>query len=386
MKKKFLIIFFIFISLFSVNSFEITEVKAENLSTNIENQLDKIDLSELEEYFNSVCATPTNKFFMETLKSILKGEVNSNFDSLFSYILELIEENFSKYIPLFISIIIISILSGLIQNFKSSYASSGVNDIVFYVCFLGVVLLVGNQIINFYFNTKNIIENIAILTEIMSPIMLTLMIASGGSVSASVYKPAVLFLSNGVINMVLSVILPLVGIIGIFSIISNINPSMKLLKFSDGANSIIKWIIGIVVSVFSLFLSIQGLTSASIDGISIRATKYAISNSVPMIGGFLKDGFDLVIAGSVIIKNCLGIISVSALFYTILAPILEMATFSIILKFLAGFVESFGDSRLSNLCIIGSKIITYLTISIFLVGFMLFITLLLMVMSANAFI
>jgi hypothetical protein len=55
-------------------------------------------------------------------------------------------------------------------------------------------------------------------------------------------------------------------------------------------------------------MTVQGITSASIDGISIRATKYAISNSIPIVGGFLRDGFDIVIAGSVLIKNAVGII------------------------------------------------------------------------------
>jgi stage III sporulation protein AE len=132
------------------------------------------------------------------------------------------------------------------------------------------------------------------------------MVASGGNVSASVYKPAVAFLSSGIINVILTIVLPLIALMIIFNTLSNFSSSIKLEKFSELGASIIKWIIGLIVAVFGIFLSVQGITSATFDGISIKATKFAISNSIPLVGGFLKDGFDLVVAGSILIKNAIG--------------------------------------------------------------------------------
>lgn len=50
--------------------------------------------------------------------------------------------------------------------------------------------------------------------------------------------------------------------------------------------------IGLSITIFTFFMSAQGLSSAVIDGVSFRAAKYAITNSIPIVGGFLKDGFD----------------------------------------------------------------------------------------------
>ena len=247
-----------------------------------------------------------------------------------------------------------------------------------------MIILLTSEIISIWNNTKNTIENIAKLIEIMSPIILTLMIASGGSVSASVYKPAVLFLSTGIINIVLTIILPLVGLILVFSVISNFSDSIKISKFGESATSIIKWIIGIIITVFTIFLTVQGITSATFDGISIKAAKYAISNSVPIIGGFLKDGFDLVAAGSVIIKNSVGIAVVFALFYTIISPVLYIASFSLLMKLTAALLEPICDARISGFCTSVSKCITYLIVALLTVGIMLFVTVLLMIFSGNA--
>ena len=234
-------------------------------------------------------------------------------------------------------------------------------------------------------NAKNTIQNITILGEIMSPVILTLMVASGGTVSASVYKPAVLFLTNGIMNIILDVVFPLIGITIIFSVADSFNKSVKLAKFSATATSVIKWIIGLSFTIYGLFLSVQGITSASFDGISIKAAKYAVSNSVPIVGGYLRDGFDLIVAGSVLIKNVVGISGVFALFFVVIVPVLHIAVTSVLLKFTAAFTGALSDNGTSDLCANFSKGITYISAAVLSVGFMLFVTILLMILSANAF-
>ena len=93
----------------------------------------------------------------------------------------------------------------------------------------------------------------------------------------------------------------------------------------------------------------------------------------------------MILAGSVLIKNAVGIAVVVALFYMILSPVLNLAVFSLLLKLTAALVEPISDSRIANFCVSMSKTVTYLTVTLLAVGFMLFVTVLLMIFSANAF-
>ena len=383
--KIFSLILFICLALTST-SFSTISVKASELSNNIDEQLENIDFSELENLINSLEDVPSDFDLMGSIKSMLKGEYSNNYDNILSYIKSLLFNSVREILPIIVSILSIAILSGIFNNIKSNFASQGISDIIFFVCFLGVILVLGGQIFAFYKNTKNLIENISKLNSIMSPIILTLMVASGGTVSATVYKPAVTFLSSGIINIFLSVVLPLILLSSIFLLVSSFLTTVKLNKLSDCINSVIKWIIGLSVTIFGLFLSVQGLTSACFDGISIRATKFAISNTIPIIGGFIKDGFDLVVAGSILIKNSIGVTCVFVLLFQILSPVLFMAVFSLLLKFLSGIIEPFCDNRISLVCECASKIISYFIASILMVGVMIFITILLMIFSANTFI
>lgn len=382
--KKIILIILVFVSLLISINENVYGVFASQLDEGINEQLENINLSELEEYFNNV--TSDNKDFFTYISSLLKGEYNVKYDTIVNYLFGSVFSYVSKLAPTFISVIAISIFCGVIKHSRGSFLSDDIGDLIVFIGLLSIILLLSNKIFSIWYESKNTIENIAKLSEIMSPIILTLMIGSGGSVSASVYKPAVAFLSGGVINIMSNLILPLIGLIIIFSVISNFSGALSLNKFIDSVTSIMKWIFGIVITVFGFYISVQGLTSAVFDGVSIKATKYAISNSVPIIGGFLSGGFDVLIAGSVLIKNAVGITVLVALFFTVLSPVLHIFVFSTFLKIVAAFIEPISDSKISGFCVSISKCVTYLTVAILLVGFMLFITVLLLMISASAFI
>ncbi len=381
------IIIFLLLNVFLVSLLlNLTPVFADELSKNIDEQLENLELGELENFFNTIVGKPNDVDFLSYINGLLRGEYNVDLTNVTNYVANIFLNNVFEVLPTFLSVIAIAVLCGIIQNTKNSYLSDSVGEITFFVCMMGIVLLISTQVISLWQNVQNIIENIANLIEIMSPIIITLMVAVGGNVSASVYKPTVAFLSNGVVNVFLCAVMPLIAMMTIFNLVSNFSSIVKLGKFADFATSTIKWIVGLIVTIFGLFLSVQGITSAHFDGISIKAAKYAISNSVPIIGGFLKDGFDLVIAGSVLIKNVIGIAVIVALFYMVLSPTLYLAVFSLLLKLTAALVEPISDTRIANFCVSMSKTITYLTVVLLSVGFMLFITVLLMIFSANAFI
>jgi stage III sporulation protein AE len=242
------------------------------------------------------------------------------------------------------------------------------------------------EIFFIYQLTRKTIENITNLNQIMSPIIITLMVATGSKVSASVYSPQTILLSGIITNVFLNVILPLNIVMTVINATSSLSGNNNLNSFNEFITSLIKWIIGISFTVFAIFITTQGLTSATFDGASIKAAKYAISNSIPIVGGFLKDGFDVMIAGSILIKNSLGIIGIILVFTIIFAPIVKILVLSLILKLTNALIETFYNGKMTSLIKNSSKCISYFNISILISGFMLFITILITIITANSFI
>jgi len=100
---------------------------------------------------------------------------------------------------------------------------------------------------------------------------------------------------------------------------------------------------------FTVFLgamSMQGILSASIDGVAIRAAKYAVDNFVPIIGGMFSDTMDTLVGCTLIVKNALGVTSALVLLGTLLSPLLGTAASVFLLKLCAALLEPVADGAI----------------------------------------
>ena len=175
MNIKIKILFFFTLILFialSVN-FNTNITYADELKDNINQQLENIDLSELENYFNGNVSVGIKIDFFSYINKILNGEYDFEFNSFFNYINDLFKDNVKNILPMFIEIFIIGLICGILQKLKSSMVSNTVSELIVFVGLLSVILILSGEIISIWKNVKIVIENIAELTEIMSPIILT---------------------------------------------------------------------------------------------------------------------------------------------------------------------------------------------------------------------
>ena len=79
----------------------------------------------------------------------------------------------------------------------------------------------------------------------------------------------------------------------VLNFMSKLNAQMSFSGVTALVKSVMKWVIGITVTVFSIFITMQSSATSLFDGIIFKATKYVVSNSVPMVGNFLSSGFDM---------------------------------------------------------------------------------------------
>ena len=121
----------------------------------------------------------------------------------------------------------------------------------------------------------------------------------------------------------------------------------------------------------------------SLSRLSFKAAKYAVSNSVPIIGGFLGSGFDLVVAGSVLIKNSVGSCGIILLALVVLPPLIQLVVCNLFMRLSAAVVEPIGEPGFSGVLASLGGAVNYFTAGLLAVGFMYFITMLLLVCSSN---
>ena len=371
---------------YAEDSQTIEEDLEEELGQEIDNQLGNLDLSSLEDILNSLTDGELAIFGSNSFIGKLQDLINGNFEdgtSLWSALLNLFFENILSLLPIISIIIAVSLLGSMIQGLKPANNGKSISNIIHFVTYGVIVVLVLSITVKMVTLTTNTMQSMKSQMDAIFPLLLTLLTAVGGTTSTSVYQPAMAMLSGLIMNLFTYVLLPIFIFSVVFSVVSNLSNNVKLDKFTSFFNSTYKWLIGLIFTVFTAFLSIQGITAGSIDGISIRTARYAIRSYIPILGSYISDGMGLILVSSNLIKNAVGATGLFLLLATILSPLIQLILFMLALKLIAGILEPLGNKQIANFVSSLSKSLVLLIVLIIGLAFIYFIMLGLVMCSAN---
>ena len=359
---------------------------AGELEDEVDKQLDNIDFSSLEEILQSLTSGELAIFggssFYEKLQNLINGEFDDG-TSLWTSIINIFFENLLSLLPIISIIIAVSLIGNMIQGLKPYNNGKSISSIIHFVTYGIIVVLVLSIVVKMVGLTTNTIQILKSQMDAIFPILLTLLTAIGGTASTSIYQPAMALLAGTILNLFTYVLLPIFIFSVVFNVVSNLSNNVKLDKFTSFFNSSYKWLIGLIFTVFTAFLSIQGITAGSIDGISIRTAKYAIRSYIPILGSYLSDGMGLILVSSNLIKNAVGATGLFLLLATVLSPLIELILFMLALKLIAGIIEPLGNKQIANFISSLSKSMVLLIVLIIGIAFVYFIMLGLVMCSAN---
>ena len=126
----------------------------------------------------------------------------------------------------------------------------------------------------------------------------------------------------------------------------------------------------------------RGIAASSFDGIALRTLKYAVGNSVPYVGGILKEGTDVILLSATLVKNALGVFGILVVFSAAIVPVTNMIALRFLLKLLAGVTEPLSGGRIGDFFEKTAVVLDFLVAAILLTGF-LFLSVVVMILLAG---
>lgn len=390
----FICVILLFIVLFCASegiAYAATSDAQENLeselSDSVDSAIDRIDSDLFEDFIASLGEEQSAAVGIENLKEALKnmtqGEPSDFFGSFMSALASALGGYFLGFLPGFISIIIVCLLKSMLAGMSSGFKNASTGEVVHIVCYSAVIVILSAAAVNVIITVTDTINALAAFSEAVFPILLTLLAAVGGSSGVALYQPFMAVLSGTIIKLVQSVIVPAFIATIVFSVVGNVSKSVKLDKLAKLFKSGAGWLIGIVFGLFAAFLTAQGITGGVLDRLSFNAAKFAVSSYVPILGGYLSDGFDLLTASLVLVKNAVGVTGVAVLAAVVLFPLLQLAAFILGLRLTAAITEPIGDTRTSSVLGALADNTGLLVTALVGVGFMFFVILMLVIGSFN---
>ena len=346
----------------------------EQLSNEVDIQLDKLDLSALESMVDSVIQSNKPIICLDnissTIHSVIQGDSVLNYESVLGSIFSSLTGCVQKYLPLILFVVAVAILCSLLGRLKGKFGEKSVSQITNFIFVAVIIVALGSCIKNLVVTTTNTMSSIRTQMGAVFPILLTLTASIGSIKSVGLYQPTMAILTTGISEIFVGFVLPIFVLAIVFNFVGNMTQSVKLDKIVAFLNSLFKWVVGISFTIFFATIAIQGLCVNSFDGISIRTAKFTLKSYIPIMGGYLSDGFDIILSSSLLIKNGIGVVGMIVLLSSVLNPILEIVIFSLLLKLCCAVVQPFADEHIVKMVEGTSKSLQILNTIIIVVSFM----------------
>ena len=285
------------------------------------------------------------------LTEILNQSIQGNVDNktIYSPILKVIGKEVNSNIKVLISILVIIVIHGILKSITDNLENTNISQIIYFVQYILIVTLIMSNFTEILNIVKDTVNDLVGFINVLIPLLLTLMIYTGNIATSTILEPIILFVCNFIGNIISDILIPIVLLIIVFSIISKISNKVQVDKISKVMKSGVVWFLGVVLTIFVGIVSLEGTLSSSIDGITAKTAKTAVSTIIPVVGKVLGDVVDRVLGCGVILKNAVGFVGVIVVLGICIMPIIKVGILSIIYNVASAIIQPVADEKIVKL-------------------------------------
>ena len=240
-------------------------------------------------------------------------ELNSmSFFDIFGSIMNTIQQQSVTPLNCVVKIMGVVMLVALINSVKSSLGSSSLTAVLNSVATLTVSIILIQPVCQTIEYSTTIIKLSADFMLIFIPVMAGIMLTMGQSLQAAGSYTMVMGAGTAVSQISNNILVPLLNTFLGISVVSGISQRVNLNGFCELINKLLKWVLTFTMSVFTAILTMQSIISSSADSAGVKATRFAISSFVPLVGGALSEAYQTV-------RGCMGMLKSGVGVFAILA-------------------------------------------------------------------
>ncbi len=341
MQKKIFVIFIVLIFML------ITQVYASNEET-IEEQQEEFGIQS----FLKEAKKYTGEFFedmdiTEILNNAISGEVDNS--TFFKRLINLLGQEVVNSLKVVGSILVILVIHSVLKSISESLENDNISKLIYYTQYILIITIIMSNFSDIVKMVQDTSINLVAFMNLLVPLLITLMLATGSIVTSGIIEPIILFMINFMGNIIQNLIIPFILIYTSIVIISKISDQVKIDKLSTFLKSGIVTFLGVMLTIFVGVVSLEGTLSSSVDGITAKTTKAVVSSAIPVVGKILGDAVDTVLGCSIILKNAIGFVGVIIIVGICVMPILKLTVLTMVYKLLAGITQPIADKKITSL-------------------------------------
>ncbi|MGI6588999.1 MAG: stage III sporulation protein AE [Peptococcia bacterium] len=388
MKRK--VIFFLFLgSLFFPLTVNADNNEKTSLTTQeiVENQQQSLDLSELEEFIKELDRDIGSIFpdfsFSQIIEKFKEGDLDLSPQEALKKIIIYFWREVMVNLSLLGKLLVIAVVCTILQTLQSAFEKGTVARLAYFICFLAVITLAISSFKVAITTGITTIDKMVEFMKLLLPVLLVLLTTLGGLTTTALLQPFLLVFLNFMSTFTQKIIFPLIFLTAVLCISNNLSTHFKVSRLVNFFKQITKVGIGLVLTLFIGVISVESVTGAVVDGVTLRTAKYMTGAFVPVAGNMFADALDAIMGGSLLLKNALGLTGVLTLVAIILFPVIKILALAVIYRLASALLQPLGDTLLANTLEEMSECLFLTFAAVTSVAIMFFMTITIIVGTAN---
>lgn len=286
---------------------------------------------------------------VEYIKGYIEnGEGEFSFKTIINAISSFLFKEIKTVLSLSISIIVIAIICSLIKNLQSAFSNEGISNIAFFACYAILIIILSKSFIVSINIAIDIIKDLSEFMGAILPVLVIMLGSIGGFTQAATMDPIIMGATLLIPRIYTTVIIPLILITFVLEFTNNISSEYKIDNLCKLIKQTTIWMQGIILTIFIGLLTVRGITSSTIDAVTLKTAKFAIDNFIPIVGKAFSDAIASVAGYSLVIKNAVSSIGLVIIIFMMLYPIIKLILLSFVYKLTAAVIEPISDKRITN--------------------------------------
>ena len=230
-----------------------------------------------------------------------------------------------------VKMMVVCVIVGALSGLQSAAGGTGL-PVITMAGALGLTGILLSDLHSLLSLCVQTIEQISVFSTTLLPVMAGALTVAGAPAAATVTQGATMFAMELLIRFITGLLVP-----AVYAYVALLTVNAALGNdILHGTASFVRWLttgsLKLILTVFIAYLSISGAVGGSVDAVTLKTAKFAVSGSVPVVGGIISDATESMLAGMAAVKNTIGILGMCGVAAICLAPFLQVGVNYLLFK------------------------------------------------------
>ena len=288
---------------------------------------------------------------VQTLMDEMLGEDSFSIGTAFSkeavqqFLRSLFFERLEKERANFFRILLLVLAAAVFSNFAEVFENSQIGEVSFYMVYLLLFTILMNSYQQLGVSLGKQLEWMTQFMKGLAPAYFVAVSAASGAVTASVFYQGVLLLVWLVEWLLLTLILPGANLYVLLCMVNHLSKEDMLSKMAELLETMINWSLKTMLGAVLGLQAVRGLVAPAMDAIK-RTALGRTAGAIPAVGNAVNAVTELILAGALLVKNCLGAMAVVVLLLAGAGPVIHYGLLSLSFRFLGAVAQPVSDKRI----------------------------------------